>query len=953
VLALVLRKIISNTWKVLCLLLGSILVVGMVCSIPIYTNGILQRLLTKDLESVQASNMRYPGYLVFSSNYNYVNNTSANAALTSMRQEHAQMVADMPVEPKTVTESLQITNLYYSYEGAKGVQRQSFTTYALSDFDDRIQIDKGRMYAKDVQDGVIEVIVTDAALKNLNLLLDNEYEIYSYKQKRDEPPLYTMRVVGMFSAADNQDLYWYQHINTFSQSVMVDPAAIQQLSGNIPILNIGEQILVASFDYYTFRIQELDQIQAVLKHGEAVSEANTRTTRFISTFSSVIDRYIVREAELKLTLQILIIPILLMLIFYIFMVSQLMVRSETSLISVLESRGAGRTQILTLYALESLVFGVVTLLVGPFLGLWMVKVIGAANGFLEFVSRKALKVALDGQALVYGLLAVFLFVITTLLPVFIQSRTSIVQQKRKKSRVGRAPLWQRIFLDIILLGLSLYSLYRLNAQLKLQRETGIVGTEADLDFLLFLSSTIFILGAGLFFLRLYPFLVRLVYFLGRRFWNPVLYASFHQISRSNGQEQFLMIFLILALSIGLFNANAARTINRNTEDSIRCTVGADIMLQEYWQKFDQNGLPIVEDGGGMSMDASSYSYNQVVKYYEPNLSKYSQLEGVEAAARVFRSSESRVSKGSARSDAVHLMAIDPYDFARTAWSRSDMMRYHLNEYMNVMITTPNAVIVSENLRDKLDLKVGDGIIYTVNTTDSVDGVVIAFVDYWPGFEPMQLDRSGQLREQSLIVSSMEFMLSKTAIQPYEVWLKRESGVTDKVIYEDIEEKRINIVDISSATQQITAAKNDPQLQGTNGALTLGFIVSMLICAVGFLIYWIMSVQGRVLQFGIFRAMGMSKGGVIGLLVTEQVLVSGVAVFVGTLIGSLSSLLFVPLFQIVYSSADQPIPFRIISETGDTNKVFLVLTVLLLICFAILARLILRIKIDQAVKLGED
>jgi putative ABC transport system permease protein len=299
------------------------------------------------------------------------------------------------------------------------------------------------------------------------------------------------------------------------------------------------------------------------------------------------------------------------------------------------------------------------------------------------------------------------------------------------------------------------------------------------------------------------------------------------------------------------------------------------------------------------------------------------------------------------------MAIDPYDFARTAWSRSDMMRYHLNEYMNVMITTPNAVIVSENLRDKLDLKVGDGIIYTVNTTDSVDGVVIAFVDYWPGFEPMQLDRSGQLREQSLIVSSMEFMLSKTAIQPYEVWLKRESGVTDKVIYEDIEEKRINIVDISSATQQITAAKNDPQLQGTNGALTLGFIVSMLICAVGFLIYWIMSVQGRVLQFGIFRAMGMSKGGVIGVLVTEQVLVSGVAVFVGTLIGSLSSLLFVPLFQIVYSSADQPIPFRIISETGDTNKVFLVLAVLLLICFAILARLILRIKIDQAVKLGED
>jgi putative ABC transport system permease protein len=157
----------------------------------------------------------------------------------------------------------------------------------------------------------------------------------------------------------------------------------------------------------------------------------------------------------------------------------------------------------------------------------------------------------------------------------------------------------------------------------------------------------------------------------------------------------------------------------------------------------------------------------------------------------------------------------------------------------------------------------------------------------------------------------------------------------------------------SATQQIVTAKNDPKLQGTNGALTLGFIVSMLICAAGFLIYWVMSVQGRVLQFGIFRAMGLSKFAVIGMLISEQILVSAVAVLAGVLIGNLGSILFVPLFQLVYSSADQPIPFRIISEQSDSTKIFLVLGILLLICFAVLTRLILRIKIDQAVKLGEE
>ena len=43
-------------------------------------------------------------------------------------------------------------------------------------------------------------------------------------------------------------------------------------------------------------------------------------------------------------------------------------------------------------------------------------------------------------------------------------------------------------------------------------------------------------------------------------------------------------------------------------------------------------------------------------------------------------------------------------------------------------------------------------------------------------------------------------------------------------------------------------KNDPVLQGTNGILTVGFIVVLLLCTVGFLIYWILSIQSRALLF---------------------------------------------------------------------------------------------------------
>lgn len=953
-LALVFRKLFSNSWKVLCLLLGSILVVGMVCSIPIYTNGILQRLLTKDLENAQLNNKRYPGYMALVSNYNYVGKEQAAATMVAMRAKSAEMIGKMPIEPELTLETLQISNLYYMFENKKGtMSRQSFGIDSTSDFAQHVNVIKGRMYDPTRGDGIVEAVVSADALKSLNMLLDKDYEVYSYRQKKDEPALFVIRIVGLIEPADNQDLYWYQSINALSQSLLVDQVVLEKMTASFPSILISNQLIVAAYDYHAFRIQEVGQLEAVHEIGEEAAEINVRTTKLISTFKDVIESYIIREAELKLTLQILIVPILLMLIFYIFMVSQLMIRSETGIISVLESRGAGRTQILTMYAIESLILGAITLVIGPFLGLWMVKVIGAANGFLEFVNRKALKTELDSQAIWYGIIAVCLFLATTLLPVFMQARTSIVQQKLRKSRVAKAPLWQRIFLDLVLLAISIYALYRLREQLAIQQTTGASGIEMNLDFLLFISSTIFIMGAGLFFLRIYPLLLRFIYFAGRRFWNPVLYASFHQISRSNGQEQFLMLFLILALSIGLFNANAARTINRNTEDSIRCEVGADIQIQEYWQKYDKNGVPINEQGGMTMGPAPSSPGDDIVKYNEPNFEKYSRLEGIEAAARVYRSDKTRLSKGSARSANIQLMAIDPYDFANTVWSRQDLFRYHMNEYMNVMISLPNAVILSSNLKEELGLNIGDGIIYTVNGTDSVDGVVIAFVDYWPGFQPITLNTSDMAIRQSLIVSSLDFVLSKSAIQPYEVWLKRADGFDDKSIYEAIEESKINVTRIESATQNITAAKNDPQLQGTNGALTLGFIVSMLICAVGFLIYWIMSVQGRVLQFGIFRAMGLSKGDVLGMLIAEQGLVSGVAILIGIMVGGLSSMLFVPLFQLVYSSVEQPIPFRVISEAADSSKVYVVLAILLLICFAVLTRLILSIRIDQAVKLGED
>lgn len=58
---MVLRKMLNNKWMVICLLTGAVLAVAMISSIPIYTNGVLQRMLTKDLEQYQISSGVFPG----------------------------------------------------------------------------------------------------------------------------------------------------------------------------------------------------------------------------------------------------------------------------------------------------------------------------------------------------------------------------------------------------------------------------------------------------------------------------------------------------------------------------------------------------------------------------------------------------------------------------------------------------------------------------------------------------------------------------------------------------------------------------------------------------------------------------------------------------------------------------------------------------------------------------
>ena len=942
---------IHNGWMVLCLAAGSLLAVALISSTPMYTGAIMQRMLVRDLEQFQVDRNIYPGMI--SARYNFYN-PNPDAARVRFYKYINDTVRDELI-PELGLDVLQASrHLTLDYLLAIDPRRPddenkraNLQINALQGFEDHIVITHGRMYNPEPQDGVFEVVASEEALVNLDLALDQEYDVFNMMT---EDGLFKIRLVGVYTMKEGDDLFWFRHMRAFSNSVHINFGLFERDFVGKYAPNLTYVNWFYALDYSDIKVENLAAFLQVIAKYERI----THEYRIDFSFPvlPIFEEYEARAQTLNIMLLFLQTPVLLMLVFFIYMVSQLVINNERNEMAVLKSRGASGTQVFNIYLTEGLILGGAAFVVGPLAGFIICMFLGSSNGFMEFVQRVALPVRLSVRAYVYALAGFALFLVTMLLPVLVYSRSSIVEHKRQKIRSKKSVFWKRYFLDIILLGISGYGLYSYNTRQQVLEITGIQGSNLPVDPMLFGISVIFILGAGLLSLRLFPYLVNMLFTLGKRLWRPSTYAAFIQVGRSGGIQQFLMIFLILSLAIGVFNSTSARTINRNTEEKIRYAIGADVVVEPLWE--DQNAA----DGGmgdPFAAPSSSFSSTQASPMYiEPPFEEYLKLDGVETATKVLREERASVRMPGGKSTSAELMAVLPLEFSQVAWFRRDLLPYHWFNYLNLLAASPRSMLVSTSLRDEFDLKQGDSILITWSGQSSLEGIIYEFIDFWPAINPKgnRTGTSGRYGNR-FVVANLSFIQAKMALEPYEVWIKKERGATSAQVYGAIDESGIDVTEVIDANQEIIKQKNDPMLQGTNGVLTLGFLVSMVIAITGFVIYWILSLKARVLQFGIIRAMGLEKRKVSWMLVWEHLLISGTAIVLGIVIGRVASALFVPLIQLVYASAEQVPPFRIVVQPRDFLQIYMIGLFMIGIGIVLFRIIISRLNVHQALKLGEE
>jgi putative ABC transport system permease protein len=406
-----------------------------------------------------------------------------------------------------------------------------------------------------------------------------------------------------------------------------------------------------------------------------------------SGYMDILEEYTGKAKRIEATLLILQMPVLLLLCAFLYMIAGQMLEMERNEISLMRSRGASKFQVLFLYFMQSIFLSVVSLAGGIPLGAAFCKLLGASTAFLEFSVTRSLPIRFTGDVIIYAAGAVLLSIIMTTIPVISYSGLSIVNLKRSRSRAKKA-LWKKMYLDIILLVVSLYGYYSFNRFSSQMVEDVIAGKA--LDPLLYISFSLFIMGAGLFCARIQPLILKGTFALLRNHMKPSTYASVLGTIRTGGKQEFIILFLILTMSIGISDTTIARTILLNAVNNTRHTMGAELVVKEKWE----NNQALVFRDPSVQL-----------RYIEPDFNKYQTIPGVDTATPVLVSKNVLVS--GKKGITATVMGIQNQGFYKVTAMDNDLLPYSYVDYLNVLSADPQAVIVSENFMIKEGYRLGD------------------------------------------------------------------------------------------------------------------------------------------------------------------------------------------------------------------------------------------------------
>jgi putative ABC transport system permease protein len=966
---------VRQTWRLLLVTgVGMLAGVVLVCTAPLFS----QVTLTAGLRGVltatpQASQLTLHAQARQLSTFV---NAENNRALESFMQQHVGAYFSDPPDF-----SIQLAPLHVS-PFAPGNQIQ-LTGASMQASAAHLHLIQGRL-PQDSGD-VVEIAVTPDSFDDLHVPIGMEYTTtidFLGSTAPIEIPL-TLRLVGTFLPIAN-DPFWQGQ--TFSPvplgSNFTIYNALMSNAGFLVALTRGESqnpeadLLLNPPDIFWYyhldvahlKMADLDDLInrlniAQLQLSQQFSDTSTLTGLQIlgppvEAFGnpSTLEKYRDRVSVVQIPIDIVAFQIFFLILFFISMMADILVDRQAVVIALLRSRGASRWQVFGSFVNQSVGLGLIALIAGPPLAILATRWLTQAT--LPPADQSALNI-LDGNPLQalgnvgwFALAAALGAVLAMIVAIRSSASRDVLEMRRQAARVTRPPLWQRIYLDIVAAIIALtgfaISLYVAHAGVGDSRTNILISTP------LALIAPIFLVIAGvLFFLRLFPLLLRPAARLAARRPQAAPMLALAQMARAPRQAMRMVLLLALAISFGVFSLVFTASESQQILNVAASQVGADFSGQ----------TPNYQVGA-----------SNVQQTLAQHTAAYRKIPGVLSATLGFAAVVTPT--GSAAPVPLEIRAVDRQTFAQTAiWTDQDSTQTLpslMSQLKGASATNGIPAIVDALTWRELHLSAGGYL--RLNILDSVlTFVAVAQVQHIPTVNdsldvPGTSDyspRGGILVDIQTLADTYEISTANMLPLNY-AWLRTsDDPALLAKIRAALTAGPLQMTTLNDRRAMIDDLQHDPLYLNLIAVLRLGAAVTVLLALVGNLIASWLGVRSRLLNFVVLRALGSSPRQIASVLIWEQSMIYTAALVLGVLFGTLLIGTIVPALVFVaapnngagISSGEfyviqHVLPVQIILPPS-LGFVFAGIVAICVAALWMMARVVSRPAIGQTLRLSED
>lgn len=283
-----------------------------------------------------------------------------------------------------------------------------------------------------------------------------------------------------------------------------------------------------------------------------------------TTLDETLSSFSARLSFNEVPLLILLLEVVGIVLFYVAMVSHMLVEQQAEEISLLRSRGATILQIVTLFALEGLAIGILAAALAPFLAGGAIALLGHTAIFSDITNGRPLPITFMPQA--FGLAAggALLALLALLIPAFVATQRTAVSQKVRLGRPAGPSLFHRYYLDVALAGLSALLIWEMERRGSIFEPSALGGLTADP--LLLAAPALFTLTVAAIILRVFPLVMRVITHLATVIAGAPVALGLWQVVRNPGQYVRLTLLILMVAAVATYSASYHRTVKRSFEE---------------------------------------------------------------------------------------------------------------------------------------------------------------------------------------------------------------------------------------------------------------------------------------------------------------------------------------------------------------------------------------------------